>query len=179
MLSIPRKTIPVLFIFLSSFVICNLPLIAKGIYQEPIDFINETFNGNPPAIKKLWITKTMQPDIKRIMNRPLKSLRLKYWSNNKRVAFILEEIGKEKPITVGLVVGTNGIEKIKILIFRETRGWEVRYPFFTDQFPGVTLDKKNKLSQKVDNVSGATLSVNAVKKLARLALYLYPLCETN
>ena len=102
--------------------------LAKGTYQEPVDFIKETFNGNPPAPKKLWIRKEMQNEIQKIMDRKLKTLRLRYWAQNGRFACILEEIGKEKPITVGYVVNGAEIEKVKVLVFRETRGWEVRYP---------------------------------------------------
>ena len=52
-------------------------------------------------------------------------------------------------------------------------GWEVRYPFFTDQFNGLQLDEKKQLNKKVDGISGATLSVNALTRLSRLALHLH------
>ncbi len=84
----------------------------------------------------------------------------------------MEEIGKERPITTGIVIDQDKIELVRILIFRESRGWEVRYPFFTDQFKEVRLINKNMLDTPIDGISGATLSVNAVTKLARLALML-------
>jgi Na+-transporting NADH:ubiquinone oxidoreductase subunit NqrC len=49
----------------------------------------------------------------------------------------------------------------------------VRYPFFTDQFNGLQLDENNRLQRKIDGISGATLSVNALTRLARLALHLH------
>ena len=94
-------------------------------------------------------------------------------NNNSRSAWILEEIGKDKPITVGLVVNNNTLERIRVLIFRESRGWEVRYPFFTDQFRGAGLADEHRLDRHIDGISGATLSVRALEKLARLALYLH------
>ena len=39
---------------------------------------------------------------------------------------LLEEIGKEKPITVGLVVGPAGMEQLRVLEFRESRN--IIYP---------------------------------------------------
>jgi hypothetical protein len=60
-----------------------------------------------------------------------------------------------------------------VLIFRESRGWEVRHDFFTDQFKGVTLNDDRELDLPIDNISGATLSVRALTRLARLALYLH------
>ena len=98
-------------------------------------------------------------------------LRLRYWMKAGRTVWILEEIGKERPITTGFVVENNEIKKVKILIFRESRGWEVRYPFFTDQFTGASLRGENlELDRAIDGISGATLSVSAVTRLARLAL---------
>jgi len=74
-------------------------------------------------------------------------------------------------ITFGYVVKDQKIQKADVLIFRETRGWEIRYPAFTQQFIGAKLDEKN-LTKNIDGVSGATLSVYAMKATARLALFL-------
>ncbi|MCV6604514.1 MAG: FMN-binding protein, partial [Porticoccaceae bacterium] len=67
------------------------------------------------------------------------------------------------------------IEQVKILEFRESRGWEVRYPFFTKQFIGVGLahKKRYRLDSHIDGITGATLSVRAVKKVATLALFFH------
>jgi hypothetical protein len=62
---------------------------------------------------------------------------------------------------------------MQVLIYRESYGWEVRYPFFTDQFTGLQLDDDLHLTDSIDGISGATLSVNALTKLSRLALYLH------
>jgi uncharacterized protein with FMN-binding domain len=83
-----------------------------------------------------------------------------------------EDIGKDKPITLGIVVSGNRIERVDVLAFRETRGWEIRYPFFTNQFSGLTLAPDGYLSDSIDGITGATLSVRAVERVARLALWL-------
>ena len=90
----------------------------------------------------------------------------------------MEEIGKELPITIGVLVnGINEgshIEQVKILAFRESRGWEVRYPAFTTQYQNVKITPPNhKLDQHIDGITGATLSVRAVTKVARLALFFH------
>jgi Na+-translocating ferredoxin:NAD+ oxidoreductase RnfG subunit len=59
-----------------------------------------------------------------------------------------------------------------VLVFRESRGWEVRHDFFTDQFKLAKLKDENQLDKHIDNISGATLSVRAVRKLAQIALLL-------
>jgi len=145
---------------------------AQGVYQVPDEFINEVFDHDPPKSKKLWLRKLLKEKVKSIMGHDLGVLRLRYWYKDDRSAWILEEIGKERPITTGIVVNKNKIELVRILIFRESRGWEVRHPFFTDQFKDANLMQENKLDRSIDGISGATLSVKAVTKLARLALML-------
>ena len=61
---------------------------------------------------------------------------------------------------------------MSVLQFRESRGWEIRYPFFTQQFDGVRLDKNDKLNERIDGITGATLSVRAATRSANLALVL-------
>ena len=90
---------------------------------------------------------------------------------------ILEEIGKVKPITAGFIVEDNRLTEIQILIYRESHGWEVRYPFFTRQFSGLRLDEDMKLDSNIDGISGATLSVGAIERLSRLALYFHSMVQ--
>ncbi len=146
---------------------------ARGTYQEPSAFIQEVFSGDAPKVSKIWIKKDLKVKIHEIMEHDLGVLRLKYWEKAGRTAWILEEIGKERPITAGIVVNNGKIESINVLVFRESRGWEVRYPFFTDQFSDATLKEDKRLDRHIDGISGATLSVNAMKKMARLALMLH------
>ncbi len=145
---------------------------AEDVYQEPAAFINEVFNQDPPEVSKLWIKGDVKENIRKILGHDLGVLRLRYWQKEARTAWILEEIGKERLITTGFVINSGTMEQVKVLIFRETRGWEVRYPFFTDQFKGAKLNSTQELDRHIDGISGATLSVNALTKLAELALYL-------
>ncbi len=85
---------------------------------------------------------------------------------------ILDEIGKTQPITTGFVVSGGRIEKVKVLIYRESHGFEVRRSSFTKQFKGASLDRSGKLNRRINNIAGATLSVRALTKLAGVALYL-------
>lgn len=146
---------------------------ATGNYQEPSEFIQEVFSGDAPKVSKIWIKKDLKEKIHEIMEHDLGVLRLKYWKKNDRTVWILKEIGKVRPITAGIVINHNKIERIKVLAFRESRGWEVRYPFFTDQFSDVALKENKQLDRHIDGISGATLSVRAMTKMARLALFLH------
>jgi len=154
-------------------------VIAGGVYQEPDAFIKESFDNNPPDPQVVWISKTLKTQIEAILQHKYQGLRIRYWMKNKKTAWILNEIGKEKPITTGIVINNNAIERIRILIFRESRGWEVRHTFFTQQFDNVSLTNTNELSTPIDNISGATLSVRAITKQARLALLLHKQVTNN
>jgi len=147
------------------------PVTADNAYQSPDEFLDKVFAGSTPAPQILWLKGETGQTAREILGHKYPGLRIRYWENDNRSAWIMEEIGKVKPITAGLVVHDGSLEVIQVLAFRESRGWEIRYPFFTDQFTGVTLTEENKLDRIIDGISGATLSVTAMKKLARLALY--------
>jgi len=143
------------------------------VYLSPQNFLQQAFSPkNVPKSQVVWLSGVLADEAQEILGHRYKKARVRYWKESQRSAWILDEIGKEKPITVGVVVKNKQIERLQVLVFRESRGWEVRHSFFTDQFKGRVLSAKKRLDQSVDNISGATLSVRAVNKLARLALLL-------
>ena len=145
---------------------------AKGIYQTNEDFISEVYSKESPKESSLLLTGQTRKDVEGILGHPYSSVRVIYWNKEGRSAWILEEIGKTEPITFGIVVKDNKIETIKVLAFRESRGWEVRYPAFTAQFKNAALNQESKLDKNIDGISGATLSFWAMTAIARLSLYL-------
>jgi len=70
-------------------------------------------------------------------------------------------IGKSFPITFMTVLNTDGtVRDVEIMVYREPQGWEVRYKSFRSQFYGkVTSSNSNEIL----SISGATLSVRAIK----------------
>ncbi len=147
--------------------------ILATVYQEPKAFLQQAFAGDVPQPKMLWISGELRDKAEQILQHRPHALRTRYWQRGKRSAWILDKIGKERPITVGIIIDDNQIETIKILIFRESRGWEVKHPFFTDQFKQAQLQPDLRLDKNIDGITGATLSVRAVTKLSRLALYFH------
>ena len=141
-------------------------------YLARDEFLSLAFGEQVPEISSLWLTEQIRSGAKEELGMTPRGLRQRYWRMDSRSAWILEEIGKEKPITIGVVVNDGSIERVEILAFRESRGWEVRYPFFTAQFQGISLGADGYLSQHIDGITGATLSVRAVEKVSRLALWL-------
>ena len=144
----------------------------ERVYEKPSDFIKSAFGGKIPPTSVISITGEVKSRTKKIMAHDYRESRVRYWKQGKRSVWILEEIGKTKPITTGFIVENGQIKSVKILIYRESHGWEVSKPFFTKQFSRATLKSGDQLSKSIKNVAGATLSVRAVSKLSRLALYL-------
>jgi hypothetical protein len=159
--------------FLLLILLQTVTVFAGDDYPSQEEFLREAFNGATPETAVIWLKGSIKDTAAEILGHPYPGLRIRYWGEAGRTAWILEEIGKVKPITVGLVIDDAGLDKIRVLAFRESRGWEVRYPFFTDQFTGIGLNDDNELNRSIDGISGATLSVRALEKLARLALYLH------
>ena len=145
---------------------------AGGVYQTQESFLSEVFADAVPKPQIVWPDENLEKKIIDILGHKYASLRIRYWKKENRTAWVLEETGKEKPITTGFVINNTKIERVRVLIFRESRGWEVRHTFFTEQFDNAGLKDNMELDRNIDNISGATLSVRAMSKLARLALLL-------
>lgn len=143
------------------------------VYLEPEAFLAGAFDGDPPQPSVLWLSGTTRDVVEEILGHDYRGIRVRYWQRGTRTAWILEEIGKHEPITTGLIVDQGELVRIRVLIYRESRGWEVRHDFFTEQFEGAELVEDRRLDRPIDGISGATLSVRALTKLARVALYLH------
>ncbi len=145
---------------------------AEEVYLTPEAFIARSFAAAPPAPQTLWLSGELKQKIERVLGHPPEVLRLRYWRAGARSAWILDEIGKEQPITAGFVIEDGRLVDTAVLVFRESRGWEIKYPSFTRQFAGASLHDNLALDRRIDGITGATLSVNAMRAMARLALLL-------
>lgn len=150
-----------------------LAAAASETYMQPETFVARAFEGAPPTPDTVWLIGDLGERAAAILEHPPRRLRERYWLENDRSVWVLEEIGKERPITVGWIVENGEIVSTEILVYRESRGWEVRYPFFKRQFRHARLAADRHLDREIDNISGATLSVNAMRRMARLALLLH------
>ncbi len=156
-------------LFLTILLFLPYPALSEQ-YQSRKVFLQEAFLEQPPKPQLLWINKPLKKQISDILQHKPGFLRTRYWRKNTLSVWILEEIGKTQPITVGVIIDNNKIVNLKVLTFRESRGWEVKHDFFTDQFKENLLTPNLKLQNRIDGISGATLSVHALNKIARLAL---------
>jgi len=71
-------------------------------------------------------------------------------------------IGKHKPMTYMVGVDQTGhVLNVELLVFRESRGSEVRTKRFNVQYEGKTVSDPVKLNKDIINISGATMSVRS------------------
>lgn len=126
-------------------------------YQTPEAFIAEAFRGNPPASK--------------VANGPAGPVH--YWRANGRSVWVLDDVGKQgyQLTTAGFIVKNGAIESAKVLVYRESRGEQVAEPSFLQKFVGARL-AGGQLDRNIDNISGATLSVQMMQRMARTVLAL-------
>jgi hypothetical protein len=94
-------------------------------------------------------------------------------------AVVADEQGKYRPITFMAGVDTAlRIVDVRGLVYRESRGGEVRHTRFLKQYRGKSLQNPLRINRDIVNITGATISVNALNAGVRKALavveYLYP-----
>jgi hypothetical protein len=115
-------------------------------YLTSEQFLAEVYSNETSKPQALWLTKETAKPVEKILGHAPNQMRQRYWKIGNSSAWILEEIGKEEPITAGFVVTDGKIAQARILTYRESRGWEVRYPAFLKQFQGAQLQADDYLN---------------------------------
>jgi hypothetical protein len=149
-------------------------LAGAAVTAAPADapagsFVSGAFQ-TPPAPATLLIGGALTARVSRVLGAAYPSREVAYWREKEKTVWILEGRSKSYPFTAGFVVEGGRIAKSEILIYRESRGREIRSQRFLRQFTGAALRDGAILDRRVDGITGATLSVEAAHKLARLAL---------
>src|ERR1051325_3639360 len=86
-------------------------------------------------------------------------------------AVIVEEIGKHRPITFIVGVGTDHkVKDVALMAYREDYGGEVRDSRFLRQYRGKDLKDPLLPYRDIQNISGATMSVEAIGRGTKKAL---------
>lgn len=89
-------------------------------------------------------------------------------------ATVLEVVGKERPITFMIGIQPSGeIMGVEVLVYRESRGSEIRNPRFMAQFVKKKVSNPLRLGDDVESVSGATLSSRAATYAVKKALAIF------
>lgn len=135
-------------------------------------YVDRVFPDVRPRIATLWPKEKLREELAQVLGHQ-PNLRFKYWAAGDKTVWILDEIGKDRPITAGVTISQGKIEDVQVLVFRESRGWEIKHDFFTRQFNSLWLRPDKRLSDRIDNITGATLSVKAMTRMASAALLMH------
>lgn len=146
---------------------------AASVYETHDEFLARAFGDTLPDPAVIWLSGDRKTSVRKILGHDYPALRLRYWCEAGSSAWILDEIGKELPITVGVIADRDHIRNLRVLTYRENRGGEVATSSFTDQFNQSRTGGYQGLDTRIDGISGATLSVRALTRLAALALFLH------
>lgn len=88
-------------------------------------------------------------------------------------AVISEEVGKFYPITFIVGVDTQfQIVGVRVLVYRESHGLDVKRGRFLRQYRGKQLSDPIAINRDIINISGATISVGALNRGVRKVLYI-------
>ena len=126
--------------------------------------------------ERLWLDKEQIRAIEEIFMHKIHETRFTFYTgikNGKPMGSMLIDniIGKSFPITFMTVLNTDGtVRDVEIMVYREPQGWEVKYKSFRSQFYGKDSSSDRR---KILSISGATLSVNSIKKGVYKALAAY------
>jgi Na+-translocating ferredoxin:NAD+ oxidoreductase RnfG subunit len=89
-------------------------------------------------------------------------------------AVVMDVIGQYRPITFVVGIHPEGsVARVDIMVYRETRGSEVRRRAFLEQYEEKSLESPLRLNNDIINITGATLSSRHVTQGVRLALMLH------
>lgn len=88
-------------------------------------------------------------------------------------AMIQHTIGKHKPMTYMVGVDPDGeVVNVEVLVYRESRGSEVRTARFNYQYEGKTVFDPIRINRDIINISGATMSVRSMSAGVKRVLVL-------
>jgi hypothetical protein len=166
------------FVFLSTFAFAEEEKkFQLQVYLTKKQAFEIAFPGADEIKKeRLWLTKEEIRAIEEIYMYKIYESRFTFYTgikNGKSMGSMLIDniIGKSFPITFMTVLNTDGtVRDVEIMVYREPQGWEVRYKSFRSQFYGKDTSSN---SNEILSISGATLSVRAIKSGVYKAMAAY------
>ena len=88
-------------------------------------------------------------------------------------AFLVEEIGKHRPITFVVGIRPDGrVQDVAVVAYREAYGGEIRSRRFLVQYRDKQAQDSLQPARAITNIAGATLSVQAASRAVKKALAL-------
>jgi Na+-translocating ferredoxin:NAD+ oxidoreductase RnfG subunit len=131
--------------------------------------------------KVVVVTPEIKQRLKELLGKTKPSIWEPYYityraqRNGKQIGYavIVNEIGKHRAFTFIVGVDLEGkVKEVSIMVYRESRGGEVRNKRFLKQYRKKRLKDSLMPYRGIQNITGATLSVYAVSRGVKKALSL-------
>ena len=147
------------------------------VYLTKKEALKIAFPGADTIDKeRKWLTDEQKTAIAKLSLLEIREIRFTFYvgkKDGKPMGYMLIDhiIGKSFPITFMTVLNVDGtVRDVEILVYREPRGWEVRFPSFMSQFFGMNAQSDFR---DINSITGATLSVRAITKGVKKAVAAY------
>ena len=171
----------------SFFAVCLVVLLgllgpglgAQTVYLTPEEALKLIFPGSAVAIESKTLTPEQKKEIDKLLGAKLKKDDWGFYvaRSGHRVdgyALLDTETGKTEPITFMTAILPSGrVKEVEVLIYREAYGSEVRGKGFLKQFEGKGPEHALQVGKDIGNITGATLSSQAVTRGVKRALILW------
>jgi hypothetical protein len=133
------------------------------------------FPGETMTAHFVDLTDTQISKIQDQSDTDVLSNHLKAWKTSGGGWFIADQVvGKHEFIPIALAIDANGaVKDVEILEYRESYGSDVRNPKWRAQFTGKNPHSTLKLTDDIQNISGATLSSKHITDGVRRLLATY------
>lgn len=140
--------------------------------EDPVAaFIDAQFEESV-SVLSLAVTDEVSRLCAEVLGRSYPHGPIQHGGDSDKTVWILSANGKHGLITAGFVVTDGRIQGTSVLADREQRGRPIRTRRFLRQFDGVGLRDNALLDQRIDGITGATISATAMERMALLALRL-------
>lgn len=147
------------------------------VYLTKKEAMNVAFPGADSVKKsRKWLNDGHRKTIKELAHVEIKEKWFTFYEgkkNGQTMGYMLIDhmIGKSYPITFMTVLNLDGtVRDVEILVYREPRGWEVKFESFMSQFFGRNAQSDFR---EINTITGATLSVNAITMGVKKAVSAY------
>jgi len=151
----------------------------EGVFLQPAQAPRELFPDLTDASERsVAATAALQARIRDLMGRPPTFWEAEYHiftvRRGERVlgfTVVVEEIGKHRPITFAVGVNPDAtVRDVAVLAYREPYGGDVKERRFLKQFAGKTAAAPLLPYRDIQNIAGATLSVEATGRAVKKAI---------
>ena len=141
----------------------------RAVFADADAFARQVVNVSPTMRERMrTILGTAQPSVWEEQYVTFKATR---GDSVAGYAIIVEEIGKHRPITFVVGVRPDGsVSDVAVMAYREAYGGEVRRKRFLTQYHDKTAKSALQTYSDIQNIAGATLSVDAASRAVKKAL---------